>query len=73
MRLKLVTTHLVACGILVSLTVCVFPVRAQNKSSTYHGPVFEDVEPDKRPDRAASILARQTLCDRIHERWSRPV
>src|SRR5580658_7717754 len=39
MRLKLVATHLAACGILV----CALLVSAQNKSFVYSGPVFKDV------------------------------
>jgi hypothetical protein len=44
MRLKFLTTHLAAGGILIcALLICVLLVRAQTKSSTYTGPVFEDV------------------------------
>src|SRR5271170_1461560 len=39
MRREVLTTCLVACGVLIGA----FPIRAQEKSSAYHGPVFEDV------------------------------
>jgi len=44
MRREVLTTCLVACGILIcALQICALQVRAQDKPPAYRGPVFEDV------------------------------